>query len=134
MDLNIKSQSAIEFIMVLAAVMLLVSLFFIALNDRIDDKTKERNNLEIKQIALIVQEEVNYAYKSQDGYQRSFQISNLANGKEYSLNVTDNSIYLITNDKKEAMSLPLAEINGNVKKGNNTIKRNESGIFLNYEN
>ena len=131
MSLNIKSQSAIEFMIILGTVMFFFTLLFISLNDRISDKVKEKNNLAIKEIALTVQDEIAFAYKSENGYQRNFQIPDLANSKEYFLNITDGSIYVITDDKNEAISLPLPSINGNAKKGNNIIKKNESGIFLN---
>ncbi|MEM0465878.1 MAG: hypothetical protein QXW97_04240 [Candidatus Pacearchaeota archaeon] len=128
---NNKSQSALEFISIIVALVFLFALLFVSINEKLSDKIKENNNIEIKEIAYNVQDEINLAFKSSDGYVRHFKIPNDINGKNFSISITANMIYVKSYDEKSAIAVPIPKISGNVVKGDNLIKKYNGTVYLN---
>ena len=126
-----RSQSAIEFLILIGVIAFFFTIFFAALNENIGDKTRERKTIAIENIAVSVQDEINLASKSSDGYSRQFNVPNDFNGEDYSINLTDGMVYVKSSDNKYAIALPIPNITGNVGKGNNLIKKQGGVIYLN---
>jgi hypothetical protein len=128
---TLKSQSAIEFMIILGFILIAFTVFFIVINETMEDKIDERMNLQLKEIARIVQEEIILASKSSDGYKREFNIPTSLNGINYQINVTDGMIYIRTEDLDEALSLRATPIIGDVRIGENIIKKQGGQVILN---
>jgi hypothetical protein len=126
-----KSQSALEFLGITMTILFLFTILFASVYENIADKVSENKNSEIKEIAYIIQDEVNLASKSTEGYNREFNIPNKIDGEEYYVNISGDMIIVKSIDNKHAISVPIPTISGNVVKGNNLIKKQDGNIILN---
>jgi hypothetical protein len=126
-----KSQSAIEFLGLTMAIIFLFTLLFVSINENMGDKISEKNNEGLKEIAYIIQDEINLAQKSTDGYNRVFRVPLDINGQDYSVDIAGEMIIAKTSDNRHAISLPVPIISGNIIKGNNYIKKEYGNITLN---
>lgn len=126
-----KSQSSIEFIILVGFVLLFFIIFFLVIQINIGDKIKERKNLAVKEIAFAIQDEINLASKSTDGYQRRFKIANKIGEEDYYAKIIDGIIYVKTSDGKNAIALPVSNVTGDILKGDNLIRKENGGIYLN---
>jgi len=82
-------------------------------------------------VALIVQDEINLALKSSEGYNREFKIPEKIINQDYDINLTGGLVYIITEDEKSAIALSIANVSGQIKKGYNLIKKENGIIYLN---
>ena len=126
-----KSQTAIEFIILIGFILFFFTTFFIVIQEDISEKSKERKTMAVKEIAMKVQDEINFAYQSINGYNREFNLPTNINGLEYSAEITDDLIYIKTQDNKHAIALPIKNITGQILKGENTIKKENGEVKLN---
>jgi hypothetical protein len=131
MRTNKKAQSAIEFVVLVGAVLFFFIAFLFSVQFNISDRTKENLNLAIQEIALSVQDEINLAVESSDGYFREFEIPEKAINLDYEVNIIENVVYVRTNDGKYAISFPVSNVSGDVQKGTNSIRRENGIIYLN---
>jgi hypothetical protein len=126
-----KGQSAVEFMILIGTVIFFFVLFFVSINESIGDKVSERKNIAIKEIASSVQDEINIALKSSDGYSRQFKVPYDINGAEYKINITGEMVYVRTSDNKYAIALPVPAMTGHIIKGDNLIKKEAGQVYLN---
>ena len=129
--MNKKAQSAIEFVILVGAMLFFFLAFLFAIQGNIADKVKENKNLVTKEIALTVQNEINLASESSDGYYREFEIPNNILGTDYDITVTEGLVYVRTIDGKHAIALPVPEVIGDVSQGTNVIRKEEGAVYLN---
>lgn len=128
-----RSQSAIEFMILTGFLLFSFTIFFIAIQGNMSDELKERQALAVKNVAITVQDEINLAFQSSDGYYRKFKIPENINGEGYEINITEGLVYLRTDDGKYAIALPVKNVTGDVKKqpNINVIKKENGEIKLN---
>jgi len=124
-----KSQASVEFLIITIGVLFFFTLIFIAIQNNIEDKNKEKEELVIKSLALSIQNEVSLARSSSNGYIRNFSIPENINGKEYNLAIINSRIYI--NTSNIALSLIAGDVNGTVKKGENEIRKENEKVYLN---
>ena len=128
---NKEAQSAIEFMILVGVVLFAFSLFFLTINENISDKIGARKNLNIKIIAITIQDEINLAHQSSEGYQREFKIPVDLRGEGYEVNLLDGTVYVKTLDNKYSVAFPIANVSGDVILGTNIIKKENGVIKLN---
>jgi len=127
-----RSQSAIEFLILTGFLLFSFTILFVAIQGNMSDKLKERQELAVKSVAIAVQDEINLASQSMDGYSRQFKIPEEINGREYEINITEGMVYLRTVDGRYALALPVQNVTGNlVKETPNTITKEEGVVHLN---
>jgi len=126
-----KSQSSAEFVLLVAFVLFGFTLFLLAVQEANSDKIHERKDLFVKEIAFTVQDEINLAFKSIDGYQREFVLPASLNGLDYDIQLVENMVYVKTEDDKHAVALPIKNVTGNIFKGNNLIRKFEGEVRIN---
>lgn len=126
-----KAQVVIEFMALTSFLLLMFSILFISIQNSSYDKNEERKNLEIKQIAIIIQDEVNLASQSIDGYEREFRIPKDLSGTEYEIGIVDSLVFVKTSDEKHALTLPVLISTANITKGINIISKNNGEVKLN---
>lgn len=126
-----KGQGAVEFLILTGAIVFLFTLFFISLNENLRDKMVEKKNIEIKEIATSVRDEINLALKSSDGYSRQFKVPYDIDGEDYDINITGEMVYVKTSDNKYAIAIPVPSVTGDVKKGDNLILKRNGAIKIN---
>jgi len=131
MPLKNKGQTALEFIILIGVVIFFTTIFFAIINENLGQKNFEKRDIEIKLIASNVQDEINLALRSSDGYSRNFTIQEKIYSQDYQINITGDLVYLKTSDSKHAIALPVPKLVGDIKKGNNIIKKRDGIIYLN---
>ena len=89
-----KSQSAVEFIILVGIVILFFTIFFVAINENQSDELKQKQTTHVNEIAFTVQEEIDLAFNAQNGYNREFEIPEKIKGQDYNIEITENSIYV----------------------------------------
>jgi len=124
-----RSQSSIEFLIIFGLVLFSFTVFFVAIKTQTEERNKEKENLFIKNLALSIQDEINLATEASDGYIREFSVPELILGRDYSIEIIDNSISIRTG--RNALSLKIKEVNGQIQKGKNIIKKQDGKVYLN---
>lgn len=126
-----KGQSAIEFVILVMAVLFMFVGFLYLIQLRIADSKYEAVSAAAEEVALTVQDEINLAHNSPNGYSRRFTIPSNINGFSYQANILDGSVYVRTDDGKHAIALPVFNVTGDVIIGTNTIYKINNAVFLN---
>jgi hypothetical protein len=126
-----RSQSSIEFIILLAFLIFFFILFFLAIQGNVADSLRTSKTSQLKEIALTIQDEINLASKTSDGYSRRFEVQNKVGNEDYSITITGNMVYLKTSDNRDSIALPIQSITGNVVMGENIIRKENGKIYLN---
>jgi hypothetical protein len=126
-----KAQSAIEFMILVGFLLVAFVIFLSIVSENLRDKANERQNLQIKEIALGVKVEVDLAAESSDGYVRSFSIPIKIYGADYDISVNEGFVSINTGDGGHALSLSLANVTGQVLKGENIIRKEDGVVLLN---
>lgn len=129
--MNLKSQSAMEFV-VLASFMLLVILgFFAVTSSRLLDAKEEGNRKIAEDIAALAYNEIEITKSVNDGYIRIFAMPQTVNGINYSISVIDNRELIVSYLGHEHVRFLPSNVTGNIIKGNNKISKNNGVTFLN---
>lgn len=126
-----RGQSAIEFIIVVAALLFFFSVFVFFLQGSLSDKTKAQRDTALTDIGLSVQEELVLAQKSSDGYERTFILPPTVLSAPYNVTLQSGSIYLRTLDQKHALSLSVVNATGYLRVGSNTVRKVNGTIYVN---
>ncbi len=126
-----NAQTAIEFVIMIGFVLFFFIAILLVVQEGMSDKIKEKRNLAAKEIALIVQDEINLALESSDGYYREFEIPNKVGSQNYDIQIIEDMVYVNTTDNEYAIALPVPKITGNVQKGTNSIQKEKGEIKLN---
>ncbi|MFH1711594.1 MAG: hypothetical protein ABH840_04745 [Nanoarchaeota archaeon] len=129
MKLKKKSQSAIEFVVLFSALLFFFSVFFLVIQEKNAEKIEEQQNELLKITAYSVQGEIALAFKSSEGYSREFTVPAKMGNSDYSIQITERMVYV--NDSKNAIALPVHEVDGNLVKGANLIKKENGRVVLN---
>ena len=129
--MNSKSQSAVEFVILTGFVLFFFVIFFVSIQDNMALKLREKQDLALKDIVLGLQDEVNLAYGSSEGYSRDFNIPPNVNGNDYNISIISEMIYAYTLDKSSAVSFSIPKIIGQPIKNLNKIKKLNGEVYLN---
>jgi len=126
-----NSQTSIEFFILVGFVLFFFTAFFLTIHENISDKIKERQTKLVIEIASTVQDEIDLAFESIDGYYREFTIPDYVASKSYKINITEGMVYVRTTDGKQAIALPVQNITGEIRKEENIIKKENGVVKLN---
>ena len=126
---NNKAHGAVEFIIILGSVLFFFLVFFAAIQSNVSEKNLEKEKVISQNIALDVQDEINLAAESSEGYYREFSVPENVLGKDYEINITENFVYVKMG--KISVSYKIANITGNIQKGVNIIEKQNGEILLN---
>ena len=129
-----RSQTAIEFLILIALILFFFTTFFLAIGENISDKSRENINKIINEVAITVQDEISLATESGDGYSRNFRIPFDINGLDYDISITDGYVYIKTDNTKDAIALHVFNVTGEIIKGDNYIKKESGIVYLNPQN
>jgi hypothetical protein len=124
-----KCQSAIEFVIVTAFLLFFFVLFIVAIQESMSDKVKENQERIVKNLAVIVQDEISMAHSSSNGYKREFKLPSEIASKDYEIKIVQGSIYVKSD--RAAIALPIAEVQGDIEKGVNIIRKENGYVLLN---
>ncbi len=127
----IKSQTAIEFLILVGVMLLFFTSFFLVLGGNIEDKASDNLNKNVNEVALLVQEEIGLASDSVDGYYREFKVPQDINGLDYDINIVGGLVYIESVNEKYSIALPVQNVSGEIEKGVNVIQKKGGIVLLN---
>ena len=128
-EIKLKAQGMIEFVILIGAVLFFFVSFFLIIQENVSDKNLERKTLLAQNIALTVQNEINLASESTNGYSREFKIENMILGEDYNIQIADGRVYV--NTTRIGLSYQVLDFVGSIQKGNNIIKKENDTVYLN---
>jgi hypothetical protein len=123
-----KAQSAIEFIALIGFVLFFFVAFFSVIQYNQTEKYKEKEKLVVQSIGLDIQQEIDLAAQSSDGYSRTFDVPSNVFGNDYQINITGSLLYLSSENAWVSFYIP--NVTGIVKKGYNLIKKQNGFVFI----
>jgi len=126
---NIKSQTGIEFIIIAGVAIFFFTLFLAGVHSENLKIRQREEEIIIEDIALSVKEEIDIARETSDGYKRNFSIPTTILGREYKIQIIQNKVYLET--EKYGFSTSIGEVEGEIKKGENKITRENGKVYIN---
>ena len=126
-----KAQVGIEFLMILGGILFFIALLLLAIQNNQEKKIKEHQNIQLEEIAITVQNEINLALNSEDGYVREFNLPESAGIQDYEILLDSGAVYAKTTDDKHALALPIPSVAGNINKTYNKIQKINGTIYLN---
>lgn len=126
-----KSQSSIEFIIFLGVIVFFLTIFFLALGETRGEKIKEEKRIRVQNLAYEIENEIQLAATSTEGYYRTFEIPEEIAGMPYEALITENVVYVKTHDERYALAIPIPNVTGQLIKGENIIKKENNFIIIN---
>ena len=124
-----KAQGSVEFIILFGFVLLFFVIFAATILEQNDNRNSERQILLLQNVALNVQDEINIAAEASNGYYRTFNVPDNVFGKDYEINITEGQVWVALEDAKFAYRI--FNITGEIKKGDNLIKKENGKVYLN---
>ena len=129
--MRLKSQSAMEFVMLSSFMLLIILGFFSLVSSKMVDAKQEGNRKIAQDIAEFTYREIDTARSVNDGYSRIFEMPLSINGVNYSMNVIDDRELVVNYLDEEYVKFLPANVTGNILKGNNRIAKINGIILLN---
>ena len=129
MGKHVKAQIAIEFIFLVCVAFVMLIVLLTSIRDQAIDLNQRKDFVLVKDLAYKVQHEINMATQLKSGYNRIFFIPEKLDNKNYTIKIEKNEI-TVSLEKLEFF-LDIPEVNGNINKGNNTIKNVGGVVYLN---
>ena len=126
---NKTGQSAIEFVVIFGFVLFFFISFFTIIQGNQSEKNKEKEKTMIQNIALDIEDEINLAAQSSEGYYREFNLPSNIMGKEYYIEIVNDSIYVHSDDF--GVSYLIFDVQGALLKGENNISKKNGKVYLN---
>ena len=125
-----KSQLFTEFFIFLGLAFLVAIAFEIASIDQLKDFRAQQESDAVKDLALKLQKELLIAANVEDGYVRTFEISQKLDIINYSLTTLNNRTITVQS-KNSLYIVTIPRSIGNVTKGTNQIKKTDGIIYIN---
>jgi len=129
MGKHIKAQIAMEFILLVSVAFMILIIFLTSVRNQAIDLNERKDFVLVKDLAYKVQYEINIATQVKSGYNRTFFIPEKLDNKEYTIKIEKNELTIKLEKLEFVLDIP--EINGNINKGDNTIKNLGGVVYLN---
>lgn len=126
-----KAQIGIEFIIIFGVLLLFTSIFILVVQINTSDQIYHRENILVREAAFIVQDEINLALQSSNGYRREFELPAKVGNLDYEIEIVSGVIYIKTTNNRHALTLPVADVVGNLTTNTNTLEKIDGVIYLN---
>lgn len=128
---NKKAQTAVELIIIMGFLIFFFIIFTGIIQGKIQEKSEEKKTIVIKDIVKTVQEEIDLAAKSSNGYKREFKIPEKIINDDYEISVFEGIVYAKTTDGKHATAVNIKNVTGTISKGTNIITKQNGIVYLN---
>jgi len=129
---NKKAQTAIELIIVMGFLIFFFIIFTGVIQSKIQEKSEEKKTIIIKDIVKTVQEEIDLAVKSSDGYRREFKLPEKILNDDYDISIFEGIVYANTTNGKHAIAVNIKNVTGIISNMNINIITKQNGIvYLN---
>ena len=126
---NKKAQTAIELIIVMSFLIFFFIIFMGVIQGKIQEKSEEKKTIIIKDIVKTIQEEIDLATKSTDGYRREFKLPEKIINDDYEISIFEGIVYAKTTDQKHAIAVNIKNVTGNISNEETNIITKQNGII-----
>jgi hypothetical protein len=123
-----NAQVAIEFLLLMILLFSVFMVYTVSTRNDLDNIRKNKDYVLLVDVTKMVQYEIVTASKVKDGYHRTFEIPETLDGTEYTIETDDMLIIAGTEEQEFALFIP--DINGSIKKGYNTITKENGTITI----
>jgi hypothetical protein len=126
-----KSQSSLEFLLIIAFMTLVFVSFFALANSRLAESRDARVYRTAEDIAALVKSQVVLVSQVNDGFSTEFVIPQVVDGSPYSITIIDNrELVVVYKDYEHVEFLPV-NVSGTLVFGNNVLSKRRGELFLN---
>jgi hypothetical protein len=126
-----RAQVGMEFLIIIGALFLFISIFLLTIQEDTREERYLSENIMVREVALIAQNEINLALESQDGYSREFDLPEKIGNMDYAIIIDSKIIYIKTTDNKHALILPITNVTGSLNITHNKIQKINGTIYIN---
>jgi hypothetical protein len=131
-----KSQTAIEFMIIVGFVLGMFTVLFLSIQSSTGGKVVEQNTKAVQEVAYTIQDEINLAASSTDGYKRTFILPPRINGMDYDITLvnTHDYVQINTTNGRYSMGVSINKIEpiSTIEKGNNTVLKQNGNITVTH--
>jgi len=128
---NKKAQATVELIIIMGFLIFFFIMFVGIIQEKMQEKSEEKKTIIIKDIVKTVQEEIDLAIKSTDGYKRQFKLPEKIIDNDYEISIFEGIVYAKTTNEKHAIAVNIKNVTGTISKGTNTIIKQNGIVYLN---
>jgi len=128
-----KAQAGLEFLLVFSILTIFVAAFLLTIFYNMSQGRTKNEQEGVDNMASFIQQEIILASKVEDGYNRTFSLPRQIGGKDYTVHMSNYSLAVNTSLAASFRGIPLL-YNSSAKfniPGNNSIIKNQTGIFVN---
>ena len=118
-----------EFVFLVGLAFTLVLVFSVVSFNQNVQLGRQKEFILVKDLAFKIQHEIHLAARVEDGYRRDFEVPQKLETIDY--NVTISNTLIMVESKNEDYVLFIPHVNGTIRKGLNTIKKENGIINLN---
>ena len=130
MGKQLKAQVSMEFIFLVGLAFAVMVVFVSSTRSEFSALRSEEERSLVKDVSVMVQHELIVASNVEDGYTRVFEVPNkLDDSISYTIQITNNTLLAYTDEYESVLNIPA--VIGSIQKGNNTITKTDSIIYLN---
>lgn len=129
--MSMKSQSAMEFIVLSSFLFLVIVGFFAISSSKLLDVKEEANRKVAEDIAEFAYREIEIATSVNNGYKRVFYMPQNVNSVDYNIAVVDNRELIVNYLGYEHIKFLPSNVTGNITRGFNVISKENGTIFIN---
>ena len=125
-----KSQSSIEFVILIAFMLMVVVTFFAFTTNKISESSGDANIQLAEDIADIPLKEVMFAKTVSDGYSRVFTMPSQINNKPYQIAIIENHEIVVNFSGIEAVKFLPDNVSGYLTFGDHLITKEKGNITI----
>lgn len=124
-----QGQGSFEFLVLIAVAFLILSIYFQFVSERTLIKKEEKQYFQLYDKISSIRTEFLMASGFKDGYHRTFHVPSTIGDREYTLGISNKTIY--ANTSKHDVSFLIPEVIGSIQKGDNTLRKTGGVLYLN---
>lgn len=125
-----KGQSSMEFMVMVAIMLLMLSITITALRDRKTALDQRRDSLQGVSIGDKVANEIDMALTFGEGYYRTFEIDRAIRGEEYTVDVEQGQVVVSWGERDIYSPTSTEDVEGSIQPGENKIKNVDGDIKI----
>lgn len=130
-NMQTKSQSAMEFVTLVAFMTIALVGFYAVTTSKTIDAKEEENKKIAEDIANFAYKEIELAKSVGEGYSRVFSMPQAVNGISYDINIIDNRELVINYLGNEYVRLLPSNVTGNISRGQILILKRNGVVYIN---
>lgn len=121
-----------EFVTLITFMLMIFTVTLVVIQQKTYDINDVQKNNQLKSLSNVIKNEVDMAHAVHTGYKKYFWLPDYINGEEYTIELINSEIIVshATGNFYVFLNTNSTLVYGNISKGDNTIIKNDSGIFI----